>query len=57
MRPLKILTGSNPILEIVCRPQFTLPEWLIPEMFRLMREYDGLGLAAPLRCQTDKKPK
>lgn len=47
MRPLKILTGPNPILEMVCRPDFTIPEWLIPEMFRLMREQDGLGLAAP----------
>ena len=47
MQPLKILTGSNPILERVCRADFTIPEWLIPEMFRLMRAHKGLGLAAP----------
>jgi peptide deformylase len=48
MQQLKILTGPNPILERVCRPNFTIPEWLIREMFRLMRENRGLGLAA---CQ------
>lgn len=47
MRPLKILTGPNPILEKVCRADFRIPEWLIPEMFRLLREHRGLGLAAP----------
>lgn len=47
MRPLKILTVPNPILERVCRRDFTIPEWLIPEMFRLLREHHSLGLAAP----------
>lgn len=47
MRPLKILTGPNLILEKVCRPDFRIPEWLIAEMFRLMRQDYGLGLAAP----------
>jgi peptide deformylase len=47
MRPLKILIGPNPILEKVCRPDFRIPEWLIAEMFRLMRQNKGLGLAAP----------
>jgi len=47
MKPLKILTGPNPILEKVCRPDFRIPEGLIAEMFRLMRQDKGLGLAAP----------
>lgn len=47
MNPLKILIGPNPILEKVCRPDFRIPEGLIAEMFRLMRQNKGLGLAAP----------
>jgi len=46
-RPLKILTAPNLILEQVCRLNFRIPEWLITEMFCLMRQNKGLGLAAP----------
>lgn len=47
MRPLKILIGPSLILEKTCRPDFRIPEWLIPEMFRLLQQHKGLGLAAP----------
>ncbi len=47
MRPLKILTEPNPILKTVCRPDFRIPEQLIPEMFCLLRKYRAFGLAAP----------
>lgn len=47
MKPLNILIGPNPILEKVCRPDFRIPEGLIAEMFCLMWQGKGLGLAAP----------
>lgn len=47
VKPLKLITGPNKILETVCRPDFVIPEWLIPAMFALLRERRGYGLAAP----------
>lgn len=47
MSPLKILIGPNPILEKVCQSNFTIPEKLIPEMFRLLKQHQAYGLAAP----------
>ncbi len=46
-RPLKLIVGPSEILETYCRPSFCIPEWVIPEMFALLREHRGCGLAAP----------
>lgn len=46
-RPLELITGPSRILETPCRPDFSIPEWVIPEMFRLLHHYRGSGLAAP----------
>jgi peptide deformylase len=35
------------MLERVCRSEFIIPEWLIPEMFYLLRQHNAMGLAAP----------
>jgi len=46
-RPLKLIVGPSKILETPCRPDFSIPEWVIPEMFHLLRQHRGSGLAAP----------
>lgn len=45
--PLKLVTGPSKILETPCRPDFCIPEWVIPEMFALLQKHCGSGLAAP----------
>lgn len=45
--PLRLIVGPDKILETPCRPDFRIPEWVIPEMFELLRRHHGLGLAAP----------
>ncbi len=45
--PLKLVFGPSKILETPCQPDFCVPEWVIPEMFALLREHRGYGLAAP----------
>lgn len=44
---LQILTLPDERLLKVCRPDFVIHGWMIFEMFRLMKENHGLGLAAP----------
>ena len=46
-KPLKLVIGPSKILETSCRSDFSIPEWVIPEMFTLMRDQRGCGLAAP----------
>jgi len=45
--PLKLVIGSCKILETPCFPNFDIPEWVIPEMFKILRHQNGAGLAAP----------
>lgn len=45
--PLKILTYPDERLRVVCRPDFIIEGDIIQEMFYLMEEHGGLGLAAP----------
>lgn len=44
---MQILTYPHPMLSHVCRRDFTINANDIDEMFRLLGECDGLGLAAP----------
>jgi len=44
---LTLIQGPNPWLEQICRSDAIIPSDLIPEMFRLLQERNGLGLAAP----------
>jgi peptide deformylase len=44
---LRLLTVPHKLLRTRCDESFTIPEDLIPLMFKLMREKNGLGLAAP----------
>jgi len=46
-KPLKLVIGPAKILETPCRSDFCIPEWVIPEMFTLMRVRCGYGLSAP----------
>jgi peptide deformylase len=45
--PLTILKGPHPMLRTICRPDFVVDFGVIQEMFTLMKEAGGLGLAAP----------
>ena len=44
---MQLVRPDDPILRKVCRPDFTVTADEIDQMFFLMREKNGLGLAAP----------
>ena len=44
---MQILTAPHPMLALECRRDFTVTFDQIQEMFALMREHNGMGLAAP----------
>ena len=44
---MQLVSSDTPILRKVCRPDFTITADEISQMFLLMREKNGLGLAAP----------
>jgi len=44
---LKLVKPNDPILRTICRADFTIRRGDIDEMFDLMRQHGGLGLAAP----------
>lgn len=44
---MQLVSSDAPILRKVCRPDFTITADGISQMFLLMREKNGLGLAAP----------
>ena len=44
---LTIVKAPHPMLGTICRPDFVLDFGVIQEMFTLMKEAGGLGLAAP----------
>lgn len=44
---LQLVPADDPILHRVCRPDFTIDKWAVLQMFALLREKEGLGLAAP----------
>jgi peptide deformylase len=44
---MRLVSSDAPILRKVCRPDFTITANEINEMFALLRETGGLGLAAP----------
>ena len=44
---MQLVSPDDPILHRVCRPDFTLEVETIAQMFRLLEETGGLGLAAP----------
>ena len=44
---MQLVTTDNPILHHVCRSDSTVSLDEIRQMFLLMREQNGLGLAAP----------
>ncbi len=44
---MQLVRPDDPILHRVCRPDFVLRANIIQQMFRLLEETGGLGLAAP----------
>lgn len=44
---VNIITAPNPILSTPCRPDFVVNIEVLMEMFKLMIENRGIGLAAP----------
>ena len=45
--PMQLVRPDDPILHRVCRPDFVLDVDTIEQMFHLLEETGGLGLAAP----------
>ena len=44
---MQLVKPDDPILRTRCRPDFVIRGGLIGQMFDLLRQYGGLGLAAP----------
>ncbi len=44
---MRLVEPDDPILHHICRPDFVLDLNALPQMFRLLEETGGLGLAAP----------
>lgn len=44
---MQILTAPHPMLRTICRADFSISFEQVAEMFRLLRQRDALGLAAP----------